>query len=44
MFGDNLMLLHWNLRKVVWLEQPEQFSFDRSDACEAEPRRRMEPT
>ncbi len=32
MFGDNLVLLHWNLRKAGWLEKPEQSSFYRSDA------------
>ncbi|MFM9962155.1 MAG: hypothetical protein ACKV2Q_13120 [Planctomycetaceae bacterium] len=31
-FGDNLVLLHWNLRKAGWLERPEQSSFYRSDA------------
>ena len=32
MFGDNLVLLHWNLRQAGWLEKPEQSSFYRSDA------------
>ena len=32
MFADNLILLHWNLRKVGWLQQPEETSFDRTDA------------
>ena len=32
MFADNLILLHWNLRKVGWLEQPEQSSIYCSDA------------
>ncbi len=32
MFSDNLILLHWNLRNVGWLEQPEQIVFDFSDA------------
>lgn len=32
MFGDNLILLHWNLSQSGWLEQPEQSSFYRSDA------------
>ena len=32
MFGENLVLLHWNDRKAGWLEQPEQSSFYRSDA------------
>jgi hypothetical protein len=26
--GDNLVLLHWNLRKAGWLEQPHQSSFN----------------
>ena len=32
MFGNNLVLLHWNLRQAGWLEKPEQSSFYRSDA------------
>lgn len=32
MIDDNLILLHWNLRKVGWLEQPDQSTFYRSDA------------
>lgn len=32
MFGDNLLLLHWNLRKAGWLDMPEQCSFSRPDA------------
>jgi hypothetical protein len=31
MFGDNLVLLHWQLRKAGWLDKPEQSSFYRSD-------------
>ena len=31
MFGDNLILLHWNLRKAGWLQDPERSSFYRSD-------------
>ena len=30
MFGDNLILLDWNLRYAGRLEQPKQSSFDRS--------------
>jgi len=32
MLGDNFVLLHWNLRKAGWLEQPEKSIFHRSDA------------
>ena len=32
MFGDNLVLLHWNLRKAGWIDKPEQSSFYRNDA------------
>jgi|UniRef100_UPI0037831C5A hypothetical protein len=32
MFGDNLVLLHWHLRKAGWLDRPEQSTFYRSDA------------
>ena len=32
MFGDNLVLLHWQLRKAGWIENPNESSFYRSDA------------
>lgn len=31
MFGDNLVLLHWNMRKADWLSEPEKSVFYRSD-------------
>ena len=31
MFADNLILLHWNLRKAGWLEKPEESFFYRTD-------------
>ncbi len=33
MFGDNLVLLHWNMRKAGWLAEPEKSVFHRSDAA-----------
>jgi len=32
MFGDNLVLLNWNMRQAGWLEKPETSAFYRSDA------------
>ena len=31
MFGDNLILLHWNLHKADRLKQPEQSPLDGTD-------------
>jgi hypothetical protein len=31
MFGDNMVLLHWNMRKAGWLDNPEKSIFYRSD-------------
>jgi hypothetical protein len=31
MFGDDLTLLHWNMRKAGWLAEPEKSIFYRSD-------------
>lgn len=31
MFGDNMVLLHWNLHKAGWLEKPEESIFYRTD-------------
>lgn len=32
MFGDNLVVLHWHMRKAGWLAEPEKSVFYRSDA------------
>lgn len=31
MFGDNLIVLHWQLRQADWLENPKESTFYRSD-------------
>jgi len=31
MFGDNLVVLHWHMRKAGWMEAPEKSVFYRSD-------------